>query len=255
MNIRKTAFITGSTRSIGFACANMLASLGFNVIINGRKDECTDFERLKDYFESTYQIQCLCAAGDVSDLSVQDEIITKIKEQFSYIDCFVNNAGVSVKQRDDILNVTEESYDFCNNTNARALFFLNQKVSKWMLSEDKDACIINITSCSARALSIDRAEYCISKAAASMASQLFALRLADTNIRVYEIRPGIIDTDMTSVVIDKYKRMAQTGQIPQKRVGTVEDVAALVKVLALNRMPYIVGQIFDIDGGLHFHRF
>lgn len=124
-----------------------------------------------------------------------------------------------------------------------------------MLSEDKDACIINITSCSARALSIDRAEYCISKAAASMASQLFALRLADTNIRVYEIRPGIIDTDMTSVVIDKYKSMAQTGQIPQKRVGTVEDVAALVKVLALNRMPYIVGQIFDIDGGLHFHRF
>ena len=257
---KPVALITGSSRGIGFACACQLAKSGFDIVNNSRNSQSDDHDLLLAKTEiQKLGAKCVIAQGDISVIAEHENIIKNVLQNFETIDCLVNNAGTGAKKRGDLLQLTEDSWDYCLNLNAKGLFFLSQKVAKLMLDDslktDVNKIIINITSCSAKILSPNRAEYCVSKAAASMATQLLALRLADTNVKVFEIRPGIIKTDMTLPVKDKYDALITDGLVPERRWGDPNDVSQIVSMLALNPMPYMVGQIFDVDGGLHFHSF
>lgn len=252
---KPVALITGSTKGIGRGCAIALAKKGFNVAINGRNNE----ESINEQQLLVKELQslggdALACTGDVSDLLIQTHLLDKIINKWGRLDCLVNNAGTGAKQRGDLLDITPENYDYCQNINTKSMFFLSQKAAKLMLSQGEitkqHRSIINITSCSAQTLSISRSEYCISKAAASMATQLLALRLAEEKIGVYEIRPGIIATDMTKAVKPKYDALIANGLVPMKRWGQPEDIANIVTAAALGLMTYTIGQIFEIDGGL-----
>lgn len=257
---KPVALITGSSRGIGFACACQLAKSGFDIVINSRNSQSDNHDLLLAK-EEIHKLgaKCVIAQGDISVIAEHENIIQTVLKNFETIDCLINNAGTGAKRRGDLLHLTEDSWDHCLNLNAKGLFFLSQKVASLMLDDDLSTginkTIINITSCSAKILSPDRAEYCVSKVAASMATQLLALRLADTKVKVFEIRPGIIKTDMTLPVKDKYDAFIADGLVPEGRWGEPDDVAQVASMLALNSMPYTVGQIFDVDGGLHFHSF
>ncbi|TCL06074.1 MULTISPECIES: 3-ketoacyl-ACP reductase [Sodalis] len=249
------AFITGSTRGIGKSCAVALARAGFNVAINGRDNEEGRQRQQALVAElQQYGIDALACAGDVADLNSQQSMIDAIVHRWGRLDCLVNNAGTAALRRGDLLDVTLESYDHCQNINSRAMFFLCQKAARQMLSQGglnaAYRCIINITSCSAHILSISRGEYCVSKAAASMVTQLFALRLADEGIGVYEIRPGIIETDMTQGVKPKYDQLIADGLVPMRRWGQPEDISRVIQSIAAGQLPFTVGQVIDVDGGL-----
>ena len=252
---RPVAFVTGSARGIGKQCVITLAQAGFNVAVNGRDNE-EGRARQQALVEELagYGAEAMACPGDVADLDSQQRLLDAIHKRWGRLDCLVNNAGTAAKQRGDLLDVAPDSYDHCQNINSRAMFFLCQKGAKRLLEQGEitgqHRAIINITSCSAQVLSISRGEYCISKAAASMVTQLFALRLAETGIGVYEIRPGIIDTDMTQTVKPKYDRLIADGLVPMKRWGQPADIASAVRALATGQMPFALGQIIDVDGGL-----
>ncbi|WP_312211953.1 3-ketoacyl-ACP reductase [Pseudescherichia sp.] len=257
---RPVALVTGSTRGIGKACAQALAQQGFNVAINGRDSEEGRARQQSMVAElQQFDIEALAVPGDVADLAVQQQMLDQVMAKWGRLDCVVNNAGTAAKQRGDLLEVTAENYDYCQEVNTRAMFFFCQRAARIMLQQgERDAhhrSIINITSCSAHSLSISRGEYCVSKAAASMVTQLFALRLAEEGIGVYEIRPGIIETDMTSTVKPKYDQLIGDGLVPMKRWGQPKDIATTVNALACGQLPFTVGQIIDIDGGLNKSHF
>lgn len=257
---RPVALVTGSTRGIGKACALALAAAGFNVAVNGR-DTSEGRQRQQALVDELcqYGTDALALPGDVAELAVQQPMLEALYARWGRLDCLVNNAGTAAKQRGDLLEVTAENYQYCLDVNARAMFFFCQHAARLMLQQgqcgEQMRSIINITSCSASSLNISRGEYCVSKAAASMVTQLFALRLAQEGIGVYEIRPGIIDTDMTSGVKPKYDQLIGTGLVPMKRWGQPEDIASAVETLARGKLPFTVGQIIDIDGGLHHSHF
>ncbi|TKI05116.1 3-ketoacyl-ACP reductase [Martelella alba] len=252
---RPVALVTGSTRGIGKSCAIALARAGFHVAINGRDSEEGRRRQSALVAELTQLgVDALSCPGDVADLANQQNILDAVSRRWGRLDCLVNNAGTAALKRGDLLDVTLESYEHCQNINSRSLFFLSQKAAKQMLAQGElgrqHRSIINITSCSARILSISRGEYCVSKAAASMATQLFALRLAEEGIGVYEIRPGIIETDMTQAVKPKYDQLISDGLVPMKRWGQPEDIARTVCAMAGGALPFTVGQVLDVDGGL-----
>lgn len=252
---RPVAFVTGSTRGIGKACAQALARAGFNVAINGRDSE-EGRARQQDMVAELQQfgIDAMAIPGDVADLNLQPGMLDSLIARWGRLDCLVNNAGTAARQRGDLLEVTPDNYNYCLDVNTRAMFFFSQRAAQIMLQQgeidQQHRSIINITSCSAHSLSISRGEYCVSKAAASMVTQLFALRLAEEGIGVYEIRPGIIETDMTSGVKPKYDQLISGGLVPMKRWGQPDDIATAVDALAGGKLPFTVGQIIDIDGGL-----
>lgn len=252
---RPVALVTGSTRGIGKACALALASAGFHVAINGR-DNAEGRARQQAMVTELEQfgIEALALPGDVSDLALQQPMIDKVLARWGRLDCVINNAGTAAKQRGDLLEVTAENYQYCQDVNTRAMFFFCQKAARAMLQQGEidgqHRAIVNITSCSAYSLSVSRGEYCVSKAAASMVTQLFALRLAQEGIGVYEIRPGIIETDMTSGVKPKYDQLISDGLVPMKRWGQPADIATVVDALASGKLPFTVGQIIEVDGGL-----
>ena len=254
------AFVSGSSRGIGRAIAIDLAKAGFDVVIHGRNSEKTTCH-LKSLEQEINKLgrDVLIVQGSIDDAQFRNSLIENIFNRFSRLDCVVNNAGTASLRRGDLLDLQEDSYDHCLNINAKAMFFMCQNAAKAMLSEnpleDIPLTIINVTSCSSVILSPSRGDYCISKAAASMISQLFALRLAETPIRVFEIRPGIIKTDMTSVVSEKYDRLIASGLVPEKRWGKPEDISSAVTTLALGKFPYTVGQVINIDGGLYIRNF
>lgn len=257
---KPVAFVSGSSRGIGRACAVALAKAGFNVAIHGRDSE-SSFEKLSVLKKEI--VDCgtdsLIVQGSVNDKKFRDSVLEKIISKFGRLDCVVNNAGTAPLKRGDLLDASEESFDYCIDINTKALFFMCQNAAKVLLNQTPLAnyplCIINITSCSAFILSTSRGDYCMSKAAASMASQLFALRLADSPVRVFEIRPGIIKTDMTKPVQEKYDDLISHGLVPEKRWGIPEDIAKSVVAMATGQMPYTVGQILNIDGGLNIRNF
>ncbi|WP_434638492.1 3-ketoacyl-ACP reductase [Klebsiella sp. I138] len=257
---RPVALVTGSTRGIGKACALALARAGFHVAINGRDNEegRTRQQAMVAELEQ-FGIEAQALPGDVSELPLQQAMFDKVLARWGRLDCVVNNAGTAAKQRGDLLEVTPENYQYCLDVNTTAMFFFCQKAARAMLQQgeinQQHRSIINITSCSAHSLSISRGEYCVSKAAASMVTQLFALRLAEEGVGVYELRPGIIATDMTSAVKPKYDQLISDGLVPMKRWGQAEDVAAVVEALASGRLPFTVGQIIDVDGGLNKSHF
>jgi 3-oxoacyl-[acyl-carrier protein] reductase len=235
-----TAIVTGAAKGIGRACAEALLDTGFEVLAN-------DLEP----FDAG---RAICHVGDIADLAMHTALVQEALQRWGRIDCFVNNAGVGAMQRGDILDVSPESYDRCQSVNARAMFFLSQTVAKVMLESTGHRCIVNITSSNAVAASITRGEYCVSKSAGSMISKLFALRLAEHGISVYEIRPGLIETDMTRPVKGQYdSRLAEL--VPENRWGKPEDVATVVRQLAEGRMPHCTGQAFAVDGGMTILRY
>ncbi|CNH51513.1 oxidoreductase YgfF [Yersinia massiliensis] len=252
---RPVALVTGSTRGIGRQCAFWLAQAGFNVVINGRRSPDSMMLQQQLVTElSQFGVEALACPGDVAEQDQHELMLDTIFDRWGRLDCLVNNAGTGAKQRGDMLEITPENYQYCMDVNAQAMFFLSQSVAKRMLQQgeldNQHRSIINITSCSASVLSISRAEYCVSKAAASMITQLLALRLAQENIGVYEIRPGIINTDMTKVVKPKYDQLIAEGLVPMKRWGEPQDIAQVVLSLASGKLPFTVGQIIDVDGGL-----
>lgn len=254
---RPVAVVTGAARGIGRACAVRLASDGFNLVLNDRGDP----EPLAALRELAAELGSAAIAfpADIADLSVHAALIDAAFQRWGRFDCLVNNAGVGVLQRGDLLDVTPESFDRCISVNTRAVFFLTQTAARRLLAQEdangQHRSIINITSSNASAVSITRGEYCVSKSASSMTTRLYGLRLAEAGIGVYEIRPGIIETDMTLPVKDRYDRLIAEGFVPAHRWGYPADVAAIVSTLAAGRLPYTVGQAIAVDGGMTMPRF
>lgn len=249
----KTALITGGSRGIGLGIAKKLASEGYNLVINGMRPEDAVADVLTQL--RAFGVEVLYCAGHIGIAEERGKICTFVKESLGKLNVLVNNAGVAPSERKDILETSEESYDRVMNINLKGAYFLTQSLANWMIelkkaTEDFEASIINVSSISATVASANRAEYCISKAGMSMMTQLFAVRLSDFDIPVYEVRPGITQTDMTSAVKEKYDRLIAGGLTLQKRWGTAEDVGKAVAALARNDFPYSTGQVIMVDGGL-----
>jgi NAD(P)-dependent dehydrogenase (short-subunit alcohol dehydrogenase family) len=197
-------------------------------------------------------------ACDIADLDQHTPLIHAAASRWGRVDCLVNNAGVGVAKRSDLLEVSSESFDRCIRVNTKAVFFLSQAVAKHMLEQGEirgqHRSIINITSSNAVAVSISRGEYCVSKCASSMTTRLFGVRLAAEGIGAYEVRPGIIDTEMTRPVKDKYDALIAES-VPARRWGLPADVAATVRTMAEGQLRYTVGQAVTVDGGLTVPQF
>lgn len=255
--MKRVALITGGSRGIGFGIAKELAKNGFDLAINGMRavDDVQDaMSELKKL--GTDVIYC---RGNISVTGDRENIIREVRDHFGKLHVLVNNAGVAPRERRDILEATEESFDDVVFTNLKGPYFLTQNVANWMIAQKKinkdfNGCIINISSMSSTVISVNRGEYCISKAGISMATQLFAVRLGEFNIPVFEVRPGIIATDMTAGVKEKYDKLIAEGLCVQQRWGLPEDVGKAVASLAGGNFMYSTGQVIMIDGGLTIPR-
>ena len=258
MNNKPVAVITGASRGIGRAVAISMASEGFDIAAIARSVDSEGMEILGPEIEKR-GAEFFPVGFDISCTSCQTEVVSNILERYGRIDFLVNNAGVAPLQRNDLLDMTEESYDRVMNINLKGPIFFAQKIAKemiWLkqqLSDYKPA-IVFMTSVSSVRSSTNRAEYCVSKAGLSMASLVFADRLAKEEIRVFEVRPGIIQTDMTAKMRDKYDKFIQDGNVPQKRWGFPEDIGKAVASIARGDWEFSTGMIFEISGGLNIHK-
>ncbi len=249
--MKKIAIVTGGGRGIGLGISKALAKANYTVCLMGSSDE----ERYKDALDElrSYGNEVFYFKGSISENEDRKAFIKAVTEKYGRIDLLVNNAGVAPKVRLDILETTEESFDHVVGINLKGTMFLTQLTANQMIlqeeSEGKKGTIINISSFSSTVSSPNRAEYCVSKAGISMLTKLFADRLAPENIYVYEIQPGIIRTDMTSKVTEKYDRLLSGPDFPIHRWGTPEDIANAVMVFAEGRITYTTGQVLHIDGG------
>lgn len=255
--MRPAAFVTGGSRGIGYAVSKMLCENGYDVGINGVRDESDVRDILDDLRVSGTRV--IYSQGDVGDSSKRQQIVEELKGAFGRLNVLVNNAGVAPKERLDPLEATEESYDRVMRINLKGPYFLTQSVANWMVQQKKAddmfrGTIINIGSISATIVSANRGEYCISKAGFAMHSKIWAVRLGEFDIPVYEIRPGIIKTDMTSNVQGKYDKLIAEGLNVQPRWGYPEDVAKAVHALVDGNFPFSTGDVFMVDGGLSIQR-
>ena len=252
--MKRTALITGGRRGIGRAIAARLSSDGFNVAINAVSPPDNE-DKFADIAGEYIYIQ-----GDVSKTEDRERILEETMKRFGGLHVLVNNAGIAPKVRADLLEMSEESFDHVLAVNAKSNMFLTQAAAKIMLKQPleiggkKRGTIINISSCSAVVSSVNRGEYCVSKAAIAMLTMLFADRLAAEGIFVHEVRPGVIETDMTSKVKEKYDNLVANGIFPIARWGKAEDVAAAVSVFAGDDFLYTTGNYIDVDGGFHIRR-
>ncbi|NKL23369.1 3-ketoacyl-ACP reductase [Rhizobium leguminosarum] len=246
----KRALVTGAGRGIGRAIALDLAKSGFDVVINDMVGSA-DLEETGRLVRKAGRSAHLVTA-DISDLDDHARVVSEAWDAFGGIECLVNNAGVSVAQRGDMLKTTPESFDRLMNINLRGPFFLTQAVATRMCEVPGEAfrCIITISSSNSEFTSTDRAEYCISKTGLSMMSSLYALRLAGEGINSYEVRPGVIRTNMTAVAREKYDRSFAEGFAPISRWGEPEDVGRVVASLASGAFSYSTGEVYRVDGGL-----
>jgi NAD(P)-dependent dehydrogenase (short-subunit alcohol dehydrogenase family) len=255
--MKKVALITGGSRGIGYGIALQLAQAGYDVAING----------VREAEAVTGQVQALEKAGarvlysraNISSREDRTKMLDEINAFYGRLDILVNNAGIAPRERKDLLDATEASFTELIDTNLKGPYFLTQSVARWMIAQqnerqDFQGCIINISSISAVVASVNRGEYCITKAGVSMATQLFAVRLAEYNIPVYEVRPGIIQTDMTAAVTEKYDKLIAGGLTLQKRWGFPEDVGKAVLGLVQGYFPYSTGQIINVEGGMLINR-
>lgn len=254
--MKKTAVVTGGSRGIGYAVAQRLGRDGFQVVImdvNRKEDYEENFDRLE-----AEGIEFLYIQGNICEAKDREKLVKEAVERFGGIHVLVNNAGVAPKVRADLLEMTEESFDRVIGINTKGNMFVTQAVARQMLKQPvegkKRGTIINISSCSAVVSSVARGEYCVSKAGVSMLTTLYADRLAGEGILVHEVRPGVIATDMTSTVQEKYDRMIAAGEFPIARWGTPEDIAGAVSALAGDDFLYTTGNYIDVDGGFHIRR-
>ena len=266
MSDKPVAIITGASRGIGKAIAKELASMGYDLVVNhfdfkkspeGEPDESFARQTRKEI--EGLGVVCEILRGDVGCTEDRIHLVALAKSKFGRCDMLVNNAGVAPAKRADLLEATEQSFDRVIGVNLKGPYFLTQLVAGWMIEQKKVHPervfrIVNIGSISAYTSSTGRGEYCISKAGVSMMTKLYADRLAEFNIGVFEIRPGIIATDMTSVVKDKYDKLIAEGLTPIKRWGQPEDVAKAVGAIAEGRLDFATGQVINVDGGFHLRR-
>ena len=238
----KVALVTGDSRGIGRGIAEYLNEKGFSVAITSRREADGDAQK-----------KFLCIVADNASAEARQKAVDETLARFGRIDILVNNAGIAPRVRADLLEMEEDSMRELLDVNLVGPFFLTQLVAKHMI-EKGGGTIINITSMSSYTVSVNRGEYCVSKAGLSMMTQLFAVRLAEHGIPVYEIRPGIIATDMTSKVKDKYDALIANGITPIKRWGYPEDIAKAVYALSLDLLPFSTGEVINVDGGFHLQR-
>ncbi len=255
---RPAALVTGASRGIGRAIAVELAQSGFDVALNARSDSPALQEAVAEVEGNGGR--AVPVPGDVGDLDGHAAILDTVYTTLGNLHCLVNNAGVSVLSRGDLLDVSRESYNRCLDVNARGTFFLTQTAARRMLAEDDNTVmshrsIVFVTSANAVAASVQRGEYCMSKTALSMAAKLFGLRLAAEGIGVYEIQPGLIETDMIKPSRDRYIQLVKEGLTAIQRLGQPEDVASVAAAAATGRLPYTVGQEIRVDGGLLVTKF
>jgi NAD(P)-dependent dehydrogenase (short-subunit alcohol dehydrogenase family) len=245
-----TALVTGARRGIGRAIAIALAHAGFDVAAT----DLEDGDELRSTAEAikTLGRKAVAIPGDIADVQAHNRLLDHAMQAIGPLTTLVNNAGVSVLSRGDLLDVTTESFDRCIDVNARGTFFLTQAFARRVraISTQHHRSIVTVTSANASAVSIARGEYCMSKAAASMMSKLFAARLSDEGIGVYEIQPGFIETDMTAPSKAKYDALIENGLTVVKRFGSPDEVARVAVTLASGLLPYTVGQPIHVDGGL-----
>jgi 3-oxoacyl-[acyl-carrier protein] reductase len=255
--MKQVALVTGGSRGIGYGIVKQLAMKGFDIAVNGVRPE----EVVGDVIESirALGVNVIYCQGDVSLTADRKKILHRVKDHYNKLNILVNNAGIAPKERRDVLSTTEESFDEVISTNLKGNYFLTQDAANWMIEQKQaDAnftgCIINVSSISATVASVNRGEYCISKAGISMATQLFAVRLGEFDIPVYEVRPGVISTDMTAGVKEKYDKLIEEGLCVQKRWGEPDDVGKAVASLAKCDFMYSTGQVIMVDGGLTIPR-
>jgi 3-oxoacyl-[acyl-carrier protein] reductase len=248
---RPVALVTGGTRGIGLGCARALAAARFDLALVGVRPEAEAGEPLGELRSAGAEV--LYVQADIGDDDAADRIVAEVRVRFGRLDVLVNNAGVAPKERRDILEATRESFDRLVRINTRGPYFLTQAAARFMIEAkagDPRPCVVFVTSISAETASINRGDYCISKAGLSMAARLWAVRLAEEGIPVYEVRPGIVRTDMTAKVAAKYDELFAAGIALQKRWGTPDDVGRAVAMLARGDLSYSAGAVIMIDGGL-----
>lgn len=256
--MKKVALITGGTRGIGLGIAKSLAQEGWSLILNGVRPQSSVQEVISE-LQNEFNTEVNYVQGNISDVDDRVRMIDEAVACHGIIHALINNAGVAPSARLDILETTEESYDRVMNINLKGPFFLSQEIANRMIEwkenySDDLFTIVNIGSISATIASVNRGEYCLSKAGMSMMTDLFAVRLGDANIPVYEVRPGIIVTDMTSGVKAKYDALIEGGLMVQRRWGLPEDVGKAVASVLRGDLPYSTGQVIMVDGGLTLNR-
>ncbi len=255
--MNKIAFITGGTRGIGFGVALALGKAGFDLAVNGMRNELEVTDALEELCKLGVNVAYF--QGNVALREDRQAMIDKILAHFGSVNVLVNNAGIAPRERADILHATEEIWDEVMEINLKGPYFLTQLFANYFVEKKLEnplfeSSIINISSVSAFVASVNRGEYCISKAGIAMATKLWATRLGEYDIPVYEIQPGIIKTDMTAGVVEKYDKLFQEGITLQRRWGLPEDVGKVAAMLAQGNMPYASGQAIKVDGGLHIQR-
>jgi NAD(P)-dependent dehydrogenase (short-subunit alcohol dehydrogenase family) len=254
---RRVALVTGASRGIGRAIALELGRLGLGIVVNFVRNEAAARETASAVNHAGGQ-SLLCRA-DIARTEDRRELVAETLVHFGRIDVLVNNAGVAVSERGDLLDGSEESWDQIISTNLRGPYFLTQLVAREMLRLQeariiRDPKIVNISSVSAYAASTNRGEYCIAKAGMAMMTRLFASRLAENGIQVFEIRPGIVETDMTLPVHAQYDKLISEGLTPVRRWGQPGDVAKAVAAIVHGFFPFSTGEVINVDGGFHVRR-
>jgi 3-oxoacyl-[acyl-carrier protein] reductase len=253
----KVALITGAGRGIGHGIAKALAAEGYHIVVMDVHEPDAVAEAMGEI--EALGAQVLYSRGDVTSPEDRARVVQETRDRFGALNVLVNNAGVGPRVRNDILQATEEEFEWVMRINLQGPYFLTQAAANWMVEQkqaDPDwwGCIVNISSMSATVVSTNRGEYCISKAGVSMATQLWAARLGEFGIPVYEIRPGIIRTPMTAGVVAKYDALIEGGLLVQSRWGFPEDIGRAVAMMARGDIAYSTGQVVNVDGGVTIQR-
>jgi NAD(P)-dependent dehydrogenase (short-subunit alcohol dehydrogenase family) len=248
------ALVTGGSRGLGRGICLELARAGYALAINyaGNEEAARETQRLAG------PAPTLLVQGDVGRPADRDRLVDDTLAAFGRIDVLVNNAGITSVGRLDILEATRESWERVLAVNLEGPFFLAQRVAREMLARRdqlRDPAIVNVSSLSAYSVATNRGDYCVSKAGLAMVTQLFALRLAEAGIRVYEVRPGVMETDMTAAAHERYTRLIGEGLTPIRRWGTAEDVGKAVVALVTGAIPFSTGEVVNVDGGFHIRKF
>lgn len=251
--MRKIALITGGTRGIGLGIAKKLAQEGIDLALNGVRP-VSDVEEVLEVLRNI-GVRVEYFPGNIAEKADRESILNGIKEKFGSLNFLVNNAGVAPRVRADVLELAEEDFDHLMDINLRGTFFLTQAIANWMLElknagDFSDFFIVTITSVSAKLASTNRAAYCMAKSGLSMMSQVFAVRLAEVGIPVFEIQPGVIETDMTEKVKDIYQERILKGLTLEPRMGKPEDIGKIVAALLRGDLSYATGQVIAVDGGM-----